>query len=149
MPLLALIHPVSNVQFSFHSTPFFFMKLIWLGDTVPLIYLTMFETPFGILGLCAPPIHHFVRRANKHGWRSLFSTKSYEETKTYDSRNPSGRSGYSRQNDSKTNKSNHNTSTKNVLAPSEKSSMHTQRSYERDVELDAFHNDSHAYAQRR
>ncbi|KAL9600522.1 MAG: hypothetical protein Q9179_003186 [Wetmoreana sp. 5 TL-2023] len=49
-------------------------------NTVPLLYVTSLESPFGIVALCGPPINQFFRRAHSFGWRSLLTTKKYAST---------------------------------------------------------------------
>ncbi|MCJ1460113.1 hypothetical protein MMC28_010492 [Mycoblastus sanguinarius] len=51
-------------------------------DTVPLLYVTSLEAPFGIVALCGPPINQFFHRLHSFGWRSLLTTKKYSSDVT-------------------------------------------------------------------
>ena len=44
---------------------------------MPIVYLSILEAPFALVALCGPPIHQFVQRYTKLGFRSLFSTGRY------------------------------------------------------------------------
>ena len=48
-----------------------------IGDLVPILYLSMLEAPFAIIGLCGPSIHQLVQRTLHFGLRSLFDTRRY------------------------------------------------------------------------
>ncbi|KAF2792075.1 hypothetical protein K505DRAFT_58521 [Melanomma pulvis-pyrius CBS 109.77] len=53
-------------------------------DTVPLLYVSMLEAPFGIVALCGPPVNQIINRARNYGWRSLLSTRQYHSPTTSD-----------------------------------------------------------------
>lgn len=65
-----------------------------IGNLIPILYLSMLESPFALFALCGPPWYQLLQRYAQFGFRSLFSTRQYLTPladDSYHGRNNSGK----------------------------------------------------------